>query len=317
MKRIAILCCYFGRFPSHMALALKTMSANSTVDWLIFSDQPSPTNPAPNIRFFSCSLGELSQRIEKCSGTRVAISRPYEVHVFRPCFGEVFAQNLTSYDFWGHCDLDVLWGDLRAFLTKEILESNDRVLIRGHLSLYRNTPQVNAAYKLPIPGGQDFRKAFANPSTGQFDEWKGVNLIFRYHNFPQYHSNCIADIAPPSRFTIPPFQTLSQPNFRDQIFYWYRGKVFRAFLYEGGVWDEEFAYIHFQQRRLPKPSDALVQANSFGIGPRGFFPYQREALPPETFRSLNRGSIKSPSEIFTVLTRALRKRLCFSKPKTG
>ena len=296
-----------------MALTLKTMGANPTFDWLIFSDQAPPVNLPSNIRFFPHQLQNLAQRIEKTAGTNVSISRPYDLHVYRPCFGQVFADHLGSYDFWGHCDLDVLWGDLRAFLCEEILETYDRVLIRGHLSLYRNTPRINAAYKLPIPGGHDFRFAFARPSCGQFDEWKGINLIFRYHNLKQFHANWIADILPPSRFAVPAFRTVSQPNFPDQIFYWYQGKVYRAFLYEGGVWDEEFAYIHFQKRKFPPPPSGLIDSNSFGVGPSGFFPYGREVLDADAFRSLNRGFLKPLHEILQIVSKGIRRRLGLEK----
>lgn len=296
-----------------MGLTLKTMGANPTLDWLIFSDQAPPVDLPSNIRFFPDQLQNLAHRIEKVAGTKVSIARPYDLCIFRPCYGQVFAEHLRSYDFWGHCDLDVLWGDLRSFITEEILEKYDRVLIRGHLSLYLNTPQINAAYKLPIPGGLDFHVAFASPSSSQFDEWKGINLIFRYHNLKQFHANWIADILPPSRFVVPAFRTVSQPNFPDQIFYWYRGKVFRAFLYEGGVWDEEFAYIHFQRRRFPPPPSGLLDLDSFGIGPCGFFQYQREPLHVDAFRALNRGFPKPLYEILQIVSRGIRRRLGFEK----
>ena len=50
----------------------------------------------------------------------------------------MFADELAGYDFWGHCDLDVVFGRVRDHLPAEAFEA-DKVLVQGNFALYRNT----------------------------------------------------------------------------------------------------------------------------------------------------------------------------------
>jgi hypothetical protein len=168
---------------------------------------------------------------------------------------------------------------------------------------------VNSAFKLQTPGCIDYRKQFIDQSNGQFDEWKGIHRIMRYHGFRQYHRECMADIEAPSRFRIGSFRTSNLPNHQNQIFYWHSGRTFRAYLHpEGGILDEEVAYIHFQKRRFPEPPSGILDAPGIGIGSQGFFPYDREPLNAEDFSRLNPDLRKPWKDIlFQEAKRAKRK----------
>jgi len=43
--------------------------------------------------------------------------------------GLIFEDYVAGYDFWGHCDLDVVWGDIRKFLHTRILSDSDIILL--------------------------------------------------------------------------------------------------------------------------------------------------------------------------------------------
>jgi hypothetical protein len=131
----------------------------------------------------------------------------------------------------------------------------------------------------------------------------------RYHGYRQYHKEVMADIQQSRRHRIGRFETTNLPNYEHQLFYWHQGRAFRAYLHpEGGVLDEEMAYIHFQKRSFPVPSPALIHADGFGIGPQGFFPYNREPLTAGQFDQLNHGSWLPYRKIYEALAgRAARK----------
>lgn len=71
---------------------------------------------------------------------------------FRPAFGLLFAEQLKGYDFWGHTDLDCVYGRLDRWMSDEFLSTtdifgNDPQDICGMFSLYRNTEKVNNLFR--------------------------------------------------------------------------------------------------------------------------------------------------------------------------
>ena len=45
---------------------------------------------------------------------QVTLDRPYKLCDFKPAYGFIFGEYLKEYDYWGHCDIDIVWGDLRG-----------------------------------------------------------------------------------------------------------------------------------------------------------------------------------------------------------
>lgn len=71
---------------------------------------------------------------------------------FRPAFGVIFEKELRGYDFWGHADLDTVFGRVGEYVTDELLSvhdvfSNDPNSICGPFSLFRNVPPVNELFR--------------------------------------------------------------------------------------------------------------------------------------------------------------------------
>tara|TARA_R110000868_G_scaffold135380_3_gene347870 strand:- start:656 stop:1303 length:648 start_codon:yes stop_codon:yes gene_type:complete len=70
---------------------------------------------------------------------------------YRCALGLLYEEEIKGYDFWGHCDFDVVWGDIEAFMPDEFLNcldwySSHHQYICGCFSLYRNTPKVNKLF---------------------------------------------------------------------------------------------------------------------------------------------------------------------------
>ena len=230
--------------------------------------------------------------------------------MFKPAFGVFFEELLAGYDFWGHCDLDMIFGNLRKFLREDILAAHDKVLCRGHLTLYRNTPEINRHFMRDSPGVRSYREVFQAGKPYQFDEWLGVDLIYRYHNLRQFHAEFIADIVAPTRWKYTRFEGAAIRNYPEQVFYWHQGRVFHAYFNcDHGINDDEYAYIHFQKRPMPAPAFDPFAVNGFLVTPDGFFPYNREPLTDEDFARYNRERWRPRKQILHRLRLALGKRL--------
>jgi hypothetical protein len=307
--KIVLIACYFGKLPPYARLVLHSASYNPSIDWLIIGDQE-PEIPLPkNVRFIRYTIKELEQRMARSCDTHVDIRHYYDLTRLKPTYGLCFEEHLKGYDFWGHVDLDMIYGDLRSFLPAHILETHARIYARGHLSLFRNTPEVNRHFMLHAPGAPFYKDVLANLDHRQFDEWDGIWKIYRYHRIPQYHAEAIADIWPPSRYKIRRFDALEIPNHPYQIFYWHQGKTYQAYYHrEGGLFDREVAYVHFQKRGLPAPTFEQDQVAGFTIGPKGFAPYDRENLTQSEMQALNIAEWKPMPEILKEWIRGLQRK---------
>lgn len=217
-----------------------------------------------------------AQARERLHEPHLSISTPYKVCDFKPMFGEIFQEYLHGYDFWGHCDLDMVFGNLADFLTPEKLAAHDKIYPNGHLSLYRNTPEVNARWRLP--GAKfDVKLVLSSPMNFAFDEWDGIYNIYRRNSFPFYRDVEFAEpIADCPRFRLLPQRSNAKyerrpQDYPEQLFYWEDGKVWRAYVNsEGMVKTETFAYVHFQKRMFGEIGKDVLEAASFYCTTEGF-----------------------------------------------
>ena len=271
-----------------MELVLKSMAHNPSIDWLIITDSGQKFNLPENVVLRHETPTSLVALLNACTGQKTIIKSLYDFTRLKPLFGRCFSSELQGYDFWGHIDLDMIFGDLRQFITERILSKYDRIFSRGHLSLFRNTPRVHDAIISQAPGAIYYKDVLSGKEVGPFDEWDGIWKIFRYHRIPQYHDECIADIRPPTAKIARRFEAYELTNHPEQVFYWYRGKVYQSYYHrEGGIFDREVAYIHFQKRSLPAPDFDVSDTNGFTIGPLGFSRYEMENLSRSEMRALN------------------------------
>jgi hypothetical protein len=310
---ICLVVCYFGPFPPYFECVLRSCAANPDIDWLIFTDQTGAQNIPSNVHIRKTTLHELRGLFSAKLGFEVALEKPRQLCNMKPAFGHIFDDSLTGYEFWGHCDLDMIFGDIRKFLTPQILSCYDRILNLGHLCLYRNNQKVNQYFMLETPGVPHYKQVFQQGVEIAFDEWQGIYRIFRYHNIPQYLADVIVDVIPPTRWRFPRFEGIGIENYFSQVFYWYKGKVFQCYLgSHGAPVDVEYAYIHFQKRHLPGPDFKPLQADGFLITPDGFFPYARQELSRQEFCRYNAERLRPVSELSQAAYRSMRRRLRLS-----
>jgi len=96
-------------------------------------------------------LSDVETLFRERTGTHVTLRSPYRLCDLKPTYGLLYEDYLRDYNFWGHCDIDIIWGDIRKYVTNELLTNYDvfstrKEKISGHFTLYRNTEQLNALY---------------------------------------------------------------------------------------------------------------------------------------------------------------------------
>ena len=278
MSDICIIGVYFGKIPPNANLWLKSCAYNPTIDFLIISDQRFVELP-DNVKVYKCTLEEMKCRASKALDMPVSLGRPYKCCDYKPIYGLIFSDLIKGYSYWGHCDFDLIFGDLRFFFNKYDLYKYDKFLSLGHLSLYRNEEEVINRFKLP-GALHSYDKVYSSDQIFVFDEMCGIVPIYKKHNFPFFSERIFADITPiHRRLTLSRkiYNKKPDKNYHKQIFYWENGKVFRDYWKCGNKCKEEFAYIHFRERKLCIDDNSIE--NAFYIVPKGFIIKSSESTP--------------------------------------
>lgn len=263
MKTIGFIVPYFtcgqGLLHPMTQLWLDSCKKNNTVDWLFFTDCDVSSFDVPsNVRIYKTTFADVKKRIQRIFDFEVCLNTPYKLCDYKPTYGEAFAEELRDYDFWGFCDIDLIWGNIRKFITDEILEKYDRVLTRGHCSLFRNEPEVNGEYRtLDSKGCMDYKTVFSTDRLWAFDEWASHNgggyaEIEKRNGVPIYDAPIFADIQI-NRYSL--HTTLESPEVRspkiqNTVFHIYNDDVESLSVVAGKLLRKSYMYVHFQQRKL-------------------------------------------------------------------
>ena len=186
--RIAIVIPYFSSandpsLPPYFDLFAQSAGGSADlVDFLIFHTGlpshvlPDPSTLPPNVKLIdlqsTTKLAELLLRVTdrrtkeslkmdrpKLTSmiTKTIEHHPYVLVEYKPATGHIFADYLTDYSHWGYSDLDIIWGDLPRWITKEELTDwdlvtygfgdQDRVYLRGQFTFHKNNDKINQLWR--------------------------------------------------------------------------------------------------------------------------------------------------------------------------
>lgn len=149
---VALILHYYGKLPNYFPLWLKSAGANPNFTFMIFSDIDfSSYNVPANVKIFPMTFDEIKRLVSLYLDFEFVLNNSYKFCDYRPLYGLIFHEYLEGYDFWGYVDSDVIWGDIGKFITDDILGKYDKLYRLGHLTIYRNTEEINtfALHKLP------------------------------------------------------------------------------------------------------------------------------------------------------------------------
>jgi hypothetical protein len=244
------------------------MAHSPDIHWLLITEDPVIGAP-PNVTVQLCRFADLAARIQSHFDFAISLQRPYKLCDFRPAFGEVFQEELAGYDFWGHSDLDVIFGRIRDHLPPEAFEA-DKILIQGNFALYRNTDEAARWFRHEIDG-ISYRQALTDPAAMHFDEGAGIYYILRDLGVPIWQENRIFDIS------FRRYRTRAEdPSGRDPRRYaWEEGEICEYRLERGAIVRRTALLAHLQKRTMRAPGADVLAADRYWITANGFAVQER------------------------------------------
>lgn len=251
MKKIVLIICWFGKFRNDFEFWLKSVEFNNTIDFLIFTDQTINYVPS-NCIIKKCDLEFIETLAKKNVWDGCRISTPYKLCDYRPTFGLLFRDYIQGYDFWGHCDVDMIFGDIRHFFTEERLEKFDRLGLDGPLSVYRNTDSVNRIFFLH----DDVKKILSEDKGFGFDEYgteeiKGLSIYWLNHLRDKLYAKTDFDNLQPYHYSfISCYVENKQLGIKNLMYSFDRGKLYRYGTKNNKLVKEESLYVHIQKRPI-------------------------------------------------------------------
>lgn len=248
-NEIVLIVCWFGPLRPDFYFWLKSVEYNPTIDFLFFTDQDIVNTPV-NFKVVKCNLVDIEKIAKEKVWNGCVISKPYKLCDYKPAYGEMFNDYIKNYVFWGHCDVDLIFGDIRHYFTYELLNKFDRFMSEGHFILYRNIPDVNSMYK--NIDNNDYREVFTNQESYCFDEWRGATGYW-VRKFPDrcFRNSLLMDDIQPNIYKFFSFSNRTKDKYKKNVMFSFdRGKLYKYYEKDGVVDCNETLYVHFQKRTL-------------------------------------------------------------------
>jgi len=271
MKSIIVIFPHFGKLPPQYKMWRASALYNTDIDFLFFTD--CDVEPAKNIMVHKMTFADFRQMIQDKFDFPIVLDRPYKICDYRPAFAYILSEYIKGYDFWGWGDLDVVYGDIRHFITDEVLSHYKMISGFGHFTLYQNDGYTNTFFMKQIDGYVDYKDAFTQQHSMFFDEYE-------YKGFGDKWRGC----HPHDCWLEWPFDNASKPKqsyhfnsltrgWQQVIFEHIDNKLYMLRFNNGKLEKKESLYAHFQHRGFMK--DKVTDYSHFLVTPSAIINYPK------------------------------------------
>lgn len=271
LSKIAFIIPYFGNFPNYFQYWLKSAEYNKTIDFIIFTNNKIETNSS-NIIVHNISFEEIRNKIQSKFSFKIILDDAYKLSAFKPAYGYIFQEYIRDYDFWGFCDIDLILGDIRNYITEDILNEHEKILSHGHMTILRNNEKINKLFMKKRSDCIYYKDVYSSTvKWNNFDEYPyGFSRIAKKEDIKVYEAPIFADLDTFFYTFRKIYSYLDKEDDAEsvvQYFQWSNGKLYDI-IYDDKAkkWNKnELLYVHFQKRKLE--SNHLNASDEFYILP--------------------------------------------------
>ncbi len=153
MKSIILIIDYFAKdWPDWFPIFIESCRKNGTIDWLIHTNCSTKIDIPQNVHIHKISEYEYCKKVSETLGIYFFPSWNYKIVDIKPAYGKIWEKEIKDYDFWGYTDIDIIYGNLRHFLTEKILSkkwiiSTHEWCLAGHFTIFKNCNWTKNLFK--------------------------------------------------------------------------------------------------------------------------------------------------------------------------
>jgi len=292
-KEAAFIIPYFGKFNNYFQLFLNSCRYNKKFDWLIFTDDKRPFNFPDNVIVTYTTFEETKKLFQSKFDFPIALNKPYKLCDFKVAYGFIYSQHLKHYNFWGHCDVDLIFGNLSEFITEKDYLLYDKIGILGHCTLYRNNAEINTLFLKPLNGYERGKYVLQSEENQSFDEeFKlSINNIFEQYKkkirYDEYEANIYTKSSnfKITKLNIENKKYVVEPK-TNSFFLWNEGLLKRYTFIKGNLLEKEYMYLHMQSRPMKIKGQINELNNKFKIIPNTFEALEVSEINSKTFSEI-------------------------------
>ena len=261
MTKILYVVPYFGTLPDMFPIWLHSCKNNPSINWLIFTDDHRDFDYPDNVAVIYTSFQDIKHRFERLFSYEINLERPYKLCDYKVCYGLAFQDYIQGYDFWGFCDIDLIWGNIRHILTDDILSRYDKIGYQGHSTLFRNSDKMNNLFYKSI--GDESIKDKLQAAVAGFTDEDFINRLCDYWGIPYYQEKTFANLSSfVHNFKLNHLERKDRAKNKHFIFSYEKGQLFRLAVVGNKIYKDEFMYVHFLKRNMriniPEESDVYL-----------------------------------------------------------
>lgn len=265
MKTIRFVVPYFGKLPSYFQIWLNSCKANPTVSWIVFTDDKTNFAYPENVQVEYTSFEYIKKLIDNNYDFDITLEMPYKLCDYKIAYGEIFQRYLHEFDFWGFCDIDLIWGNIREFYTEELLSRYAKIGCRGHAMIFKNTPENNQIYRTDVSmylkeNGtfcETYEEAFLKKEICATDR-ELIKFAYQKNKIESYDETIYAGLQKyESGFFLQGMSPEEDASQKRQVFLWENGRLTRYYLLNSKIMHKDYLYIHFFARPMQNRIDAM------------------------------------------------------------
>ena len=258
MNKVIFVIPYFGKFNNYFQLFLNSCKNNDEYNWLLITDDKTKYDFPENVTVIYDEFENLKSKIQaKFKEIKISLNSPYKLCDFKPTYGYIFEEYVKDFEYWGYCDVDLIFGKINNFLNLEKLSEYDKIGVLGHFTIFKNSKEIRELFLKD----ERYKIVLSSPKSFKFDEEFGedfgesINNIFEKYNKKIADLNDFADIyVKSSNFKIINYDMKNKKynlaKYRKNVFVYNSGILENYFLENKKLFLKEYMYIHLQKRKM-------------------------------------------------------------------
>ena len=316
MKKIVFIVPYFGKFNNYFQLYLDSCGKNKKIDFLIYTDDKTKYNFPDNVKVKYISFKEIKEKIQHKFPYKVSLERAYKLCDFRPLYGYIFEEDIQDYDYWGHCDTDMIWGNIEKLLFPILNKKKyDKLFFLGHCTIYKNNKKMREFF-YELINNIRVKKVLENKENLSFDEEfkDSINNIFLENKKRIYLKEMEANIYTKSSIFKLTTYDFSQNKYilekrKNFLIVYDNGNLFGYSQEEKEIKKEEYLYVHLQARKMKVKCENY---NFYKIIPNCFEDIYFSSINKENFSKIKKQNINLHYFKLRInnLIKKVRKKIC-------